>query len=54
MEAALVRQGFRLAEIRAMGVDEAETFLALLYPSPRRTTGAKSLRQNWKRWKKRP
>ena len=49
-----MRQGFRLAEVRAMSVDEAEAYLEILYPAPRRAPVVKSLRQNWKRWKKRP
>lgn len=51
MEAALARHGFSLAEIRSMGLDEAEAFMEILYP-PQKTGAVKSLRQNWKRWKK--
>lgn len=48
-----MRKGFRLEEIRAMPVDELEAFLAIFYPPKGRTTSCKSLRQNWRKWKKR-
>lgn len=48
-----MRKGFRLEELRAMPVDELETFLAIFYPQKERTTSCKSLRQNWRKWKKR-
>jgi hypothetical protein len=47
-----VRKGFRLEEIRAMPVDEMEAFLAIFYPQKGRTTVCKSMRQNWRKWKK--
>lgn len=48
-----MRKGFRLEEVRALGVDELGAFLEILYPQ--RTTGvrAKSLRQDWRKWKRR-
>ena len=48
-----MRKGFQLEEIRAMPVDELEAFLAIFYPKKSKTTSCKSLRLNWRKWKKR-
>lgn len=36
-----------------MPVDELEAFLGIFYPAKNVTRRAKSLRQNWKNWKRR-
>lgn len=48
-----MRKGFRLEDARAMPVDELEAFMSILYPQKSKTTSCKSLRLNWRKWKKR-
>lgn len=48
-----MRKGFRLAEVRALGVDELEAFLGIFYPQKNVIKHAKSLRQDWRKWKRR-
>ena len=53
-QAALVRQGFTLAEARGLTLPEAEAFLAIFYPPKAQPAGRHtciSRRQDWRQWK---
>lgn len=54
-QAALVRQGFTLAEARGLTLPEAEAFLEIFYPPKAQPAGRRtcvSKRQDWRQWKK--